>query len=110
MTDRVEATHYNSLADWHREGIRRFGNNDANWRFVCPVCGYVASVQEWRDLKGDAMIAFSCIGRLLPVCRDAFRGSGPGPCNYAGGGLFKLGPVTIGDREDRYFAFAEAGG
>lgn len=70
------------------------------WRFVCPICGYAASLQEWKDAGAPpGAWAFSCVGRWknTPVS-DAF-GPGPkvtgGPCNYAGGGLFRMNPVQI---------------
>lgn len=54
-------------------------------------------------------MAFSCIGRWLPEKSEAFSDS-PGPCNYAGGGLFRLNPVTIVNAdgtESQVFDFAE---
>lgn len=86
---------YDSLEAWHTEGVRRFGTDELLWRFVCPACGHVASV------------AFSCVGRFLKGSREAFGGKGPGPCNYSGGGLFGLNPVSIKGRVNRVFAFAE---
>jgi hypothetical protein len=35
--------------------------------------------------------------------QDAFD-KGPGPCNYAGGGLIRIAPIKIGDKY--YFDFA----
>lgn len=98
---------------WWAEGERRFGPNMAEWRFVCPACGHVASVADWKNAGASSgEIAFSCIGRRLPECRDAF-GDGPGPCNYAGGGLFRLNPVKVisamNGHENEVFAFADRG-
>jgi hypothetical protein len=91
-------------AEWNAEGERLFGPDQLKWKFVCPACGHIASVQDWKDAgaKSEAA-AFSCVGRWLAWCRDAFE-SGPGPCNYAGGGLFRLNPVHVG--EHQVFAFA----
>jgi hypothetical protein len=99
-------------ADWLAEGERRFGKNTADWRFSCPVCHHIARVQDWDDVGAGEAFGFSCIGRYLPSpARDAFGDKdAPGPCNYAGGGLFRLNPVRVVDDEGRVhemFAFAE---
>ena len=78
------------------EGKRLFGGDMTKWRFVCPVCGHVASMQDYIDAGADDMTGFSCIGRVIGG-RDAFTEKGQGPCNYAGGGLFRLSPIQIGD-------------
>lgn len=94
-------------AEWMQAGTALFGADTALWRFRCPACGYVASVKDWRNAGAEeGMIAFSCIGRLRPSPRDAFMAGGPGPCNYAGGGLFRLNPVDVDG--ERVFAFAES--
>ena len=51
-------------AEWLAEGKRRFGEDFNKWRFVCPVCGFVQSVQDYKDAGApqDA-VAFSCVGR-----------------------------------------------
>jgi hypothetical protein len=97
--------------EWKAEGERRFGADMSRWEFVCPVCGHHQTVQACRDAKvPDSCIGFSCIGRWLPKSREAFGGKGDGPCNYAGGGLFKLNPIAVSfpdGTEARAFAFAE---
>lgn len=94
--------------DWWAEGLRLFGTDTNGWRFICPACSHVATVADWKAAGApQGGIGFSCVGRWLPSCRDAF-GNGPGPCNYAGGGLFLLNPVVItsdGEEVTR-FAFA----
>lgn len=89
-----------SHAEWVAEGTALFGPAVADWRWVCPVCAYVTSIAEWRDAGApEGAYAFSCVGRWLPEAREAFArgpgGRGKGPCNYAGGGLFKLNPVIV---------------
>ncbi len=82
--------------EWIAEGTRRFGPDKMGWKFICPSCGYVASVADWRnagDEKGS-MTAFSCIGRLTGSEKQMFDKTG-GPCNYAGGGLFGLNPMKV---------------
>lgn len=101
-----------SYEDWVKEGERRFGKDRMKWKFKCPVCDHVASAQEWRDAgASDGQIAFSCIGRYLrgATARTIFESDKPGPCDYAGGGLFRMNPVIIeaGDGEYEYFEFAD---
>lgn len=97
--------------EWKAEGVRRFGPDPKQWKFVCPVCKYVAKVEEWIEVGARDAAAFSCVGRWRKESRDALRGGDePGPCNYAGGGLFRLNPVTVvypDGKEMDSFAFAE---
>ena len=55
--------------------------------------------------------AYSCVGRFIGGC-DAFdKKNTPGPCNYAGGGLFRLNPVQVTDDDGRVielFEFSDA--
>lgn len=88
---RVTMTH----EEWKAEAVRRFGPDMSTWRFVCPVCGHTYSVAEGDAANMQGAIGFSCIGRYVGAKRDALGGNGAGPCNYAGGGLFKLNPVTV---------------
>lgn len=92
----VERLSPRSQAEWIAEGKRLFGHDWMKWRFVCPGCGHIASVQDWKDAgAGEGAVAFSCVGRWLDHQRDWLTGRGPGPCNYAGGGLFGINPVPI---------------
>jgi hypothetical protein len=99
-----------TLAEWRAKATEMFGADQMRWRFVCPACGHVATVKDWRDVGAPPnTIAFSCVGRWSGTNRDAF-GKGEGPCNYAGGGLFKLNPVAVVDPDGHVmhaFAFAE---
>jgi len=92
MDDQVAMTY----EQWKAEAIRRFGEDPMAWRFRCPVCGHEASVRDYRDAgASEGAVGFSCIGRWVEGSRSALRGSGSGPCDYAGGGLFRLNPVTV---------------
>jgi len=88
-------TEYASPEDFWAAAIGLFGPTTDSWRFRCPVCGYVAEVREWRAVGAETSIAFSCVGRWREGSRRAFGGEGPGPCDYAGGGLFQVNPVTV---------------
>lgn len=96
--------------EWLAEGKRRFGDDLMSWRFVCPSCGHVATPMDWKAAgAAEGEVAFSCVGRHLDAPSDAF-GCGPGPCNYAGGGLFQINPIEVvysDGSSDHVFAFAE---
>lgn len=105
-----------TVSEWRAEAARRYGADAKSWRFRCPACGHVASVADW-DAAGapEGAVAFSCVGRYIEAGapREAFLAKGgPGPCTYAGGGLFKLNPVTVlpdgtapGDRAGAHSVF-----
>lgn len=80
--------------DWIAEAKKRYGEKANGWTFVCPMCQTKTTVKDWRDANAGDMSAFSCIGRTMAKPRDAFK-KGKGPCNYAGGGLFALNPITV---------------
>jgi hypothetical protein len=101
---------YVTHKEWCDEAIRRFGEDPMGWKFVCPSCGHVASVKDWKDAgASEGQVAFSCIGRALSSEKHIFDKTG-GPCNYAGGGLFGLNPVEVdfNGKTHRVFAFADA--
>lgn len=98
-------------SEWYAEGVRRFGPDETTWAFVCPACGHRQTVADYEAAGApEGHVAFSCVGRAFPTCREAFGGKGPGPCNYAGGGLFAINPVTIlddGKKRGPFFEFAD---
>ena len=109
MASPTEPTRITESA-WLQEVTRRFGPDSRAWRFCCPSCDHIASIQDWKDAgASEADFAFSCVGRHLPNPKRLF--DKPGPCDYAGGGLFKLNPVTVvreNGAEISLFAFAPA--
>jgi len=91
--------------EWLAEGRRLFGDDVLQWRFVCPSCGHVASVQDWKDAGApEGAVAFSCVGRYTGAGGEKTFAKSGGPCDYAGGGLIGLNPVEVGGT--RVFAFA----
>jgi hypothetical protein len=100
-------------AVWFAEAEKRYGADAKKWRFRCPVCDITTSVQEWKDAGAtEGAVAFSCIGRYLPT--DPHKAFGKHktkqPCDYAGGGLFRLNPIHVQDesgREHQVFDFAD---
>lgn len=85
-----------TLEEWQAEGTRRFGPQQRKWKFVCPSCGHVADSYDWEAAGApESAVAFSCLGRWKGGDPEkTFQRSG-GPCDYAGGGLFRLNPVKV---------------
>lgn len=101
-----------TFKQWREEGTRRFGDDRLAWKFVCPVCGHVATWKDWEDVGApEGAVAFACVGRWIDGSRIAFGDDdGPGPCNYTGGGLFRLNPLRITGPDGEsttFFDFAE---
>jgi hypothetical protein len=90
--------------EWLEEGERRFGKDKSKWKFKCPSCGHVASVQDYLNANAEDSIGFSCIGRYIGAEGDFLKQNGS-PCNYAGGGLLRINPMKIKDHGD-FFEFA----
>lgn len=90
---------YASIEEWRAEGERRFGQDIFRWRYVCPACGHVQAIEDFRPYKDRGATADtargSCIGRFAGTTRRAFGGSGPGPCDYTACGLLNICPVTV---------------
>lgn len=92
--------------EWFAEGKKRFGDDMMKWKFVCPACKHVAAVEDWKKAGApENTVAFSCVGRWI-------GGGDMGttkPCNYAGGGLFRLNPAEVimpNGSKHQAFAFA----
>lgn len=96
--------------DWVALGTELFGPDMLNWEFVCPACGNVAKVEDYRQYKDHGATpdtaTCNCIGRY-DGHMNVDMGTGK-PCNYTGYGLFDLCPVRVmdGEHEIRCFAFA----
>lgn len=100
-----------TLSQWLEEGKKLFGEDYTKWKFKCPACGHVQSVQDFIDIAIDGNNAYSeCIGRYTgkgsPVKGDT---SG---CNWAAYGLFGTlgnGRTVINEngKEIEVFEFAK---
>lgn len=99
-----------SAAQWNAEGEARFGPDRMAWYFTCPMCGNRANARDYHAVNApEGAVGFSCVGRWVknrPV-RKAFGGSGPGPCDYAGGGLFCVNPVIVEKPDGETVTFFE---
>lgn len=82
---------------WHAQGVALFGEDQMRWRFICPACNHVASVQDYKDAGAPSTAAgVACVGRFMPHRREAFA-AGTGPCDYSGKGLICISPVQVDD-------------
>lgn len=85
--------------EWEKKGIELFGEDRTAWRFVCPSCGHVASIndakEKYPEIKGRGWSPPSeCVGRYL---KDL-------GCDWCAYGLFH-GPLAI-ETEDGEVIFA----
>jgi hypothetical protein len=88
--------------EWRAEGVRLFGEDIKNWKFICPSCGNIQTINDFKKYKNKGAIPsdvyFNCIGRFSG---DGGHIGGNGgtvkPCNYTTGGFFNLSPVEIKD-------------
>lgn len=104
-----------TFEEWNNKGNEIFGTKNRNlWKFKCPACGFVQSFEDFikagaTEDESLGMIGFSCIGRVMEE-KGQFLGDKKQPCNYAGGGLIGLNPITIitpDGKKHNYFDFAE---
>lgn len=99
--------------EWMTEGERRFGEDFMDWKFVCPMCGHIASIREFKEAGADGPnCAYQeCIGRYMGKGSPA-KGDSSG-CNWAAYGLFGIpngkGIIVIADDDigTECFDFAE---
>lgn len=80
-----EKTKVIPVAEWKKMLDERFGS-PKEWKFVCPICGHVQSVQDFLDINVDANNVYhKCIGRF-----KADEG-----CDYTINGLIKICKTAI---------------
>lgn len=100
-------------AEWLAKGTALFGEDKLTWKFKCPSCGYVVCGNDYKALKEQgatgAHVGFSCIGRFMPNSSDFLhrKPEDPGPCNYAGGGLFTINPIVVTYGEGKHVEMFE---
>lgn len=99
--------------EWLDKGKQLFGDDMMQWEFVCPSCGHVQKVEDFRPFKDKGATPNSalieCIGRYDGHMENDI-GSGKSPCNYASYGLLNFNRVTVIEEdgtEHRCFAFKE---
>lgn len=91
------------------EANRRFGPKVHDWKFVCPACGTVQSVQQLLDAvlasggtKDDVhgYIGFSCIGRFTRQGDAGIAAKNRGEtwdkgCNWTLGGFLQMHSLEV---------------
>ncbi len=94
MTKKISPTKPKKITwkQWNEEGKKLFGADKRKWKFVCPSCGHIQSVESMiknnpklseKDLEGQ--FCFSCEGRHT-------EGRG---CDWTLGGFLQIQTVTI---------------
>ncbi len=103
--------------EWLNEGKRRFGPDFMKWKFVCPMCGHAAKVEDFKAVGADSpdCAYVECIGRYTgqgsPKGFDKREENGNG-CNWAAYGFFGIprGGVMVDGHHIFDFASSEEGG
>jgi hypothetical protein len=94
--------------EWLLKGEQLFGENMMGWRFVCPSCGNVQTMEDFRPYKAQGAtpddVRFNCIGRFSGAKGTLF--SSGRPCDYTSGGFFNIAPVTVVDGDEIFYCFA----
>lgn len=100
-----------TLAEWMNDGKELFGEDYSNWKFKCPACGHISSIQQFKESDADPNDAYQvCIGRVNGKGTKNQTDLGYG-CNWAAYGLFKTigkGRTVVTDegKEVKVFDFA----
>lgn len=118
---------YESFSDLLAKGEELFGKDRSKWKFVCPSCKAIITVQDWIDYAGSCEaarehIGYACVGRLIkqmqkisPNRNDPIHQIKVGHlfcntpidyCLYQTCSLFDLSPVTIKDTNSSFFQFS----
>ncbi|MDI6789935.1 MAG: VVA0879 family protein [Thermodesulfobacteriota bacterium] len=85
--------------EWLSELKERFGDDLTKWAFVCPACGKVSTVQEFKDAGADPNDAYqTCIGRHTGKGSPT-KNSKEG-CNWAAFGLYGGDVIVTEDKKE----------
>jgi len=106
-----------SLKEWLQEGERLFGPDKKQWKFKCPNCGHIQSIQDFIELREKGICDidgntayFSCIGRFdtrIPENKIGTISDKKSPCNYTNGGLFCFAKTFVIDEQGKKHAVFE---
>lgn len=95
--------------EWRARGKRLFGKDTNNWKFICPSCGNIQTIKNFKKYKNKGATPsdayFNCIGRFSG--KGGHIGGDGGtkkPCNYTTGGLIGLSPLRIKDNKGKIHA------
>jgi hypothetical protein len=99
-----------TLEEWKKEAIEKFGENPEDWKFVCPACGNVASGKDFKEAGAEQNdIYCTCIGRHNR--KESTTKKDEVGCDWAAYGLFQTlgkGRIVVTDegKEIQVFDFA----
>jgi hypothetical protein len=87
---KIETITRQTHQEWIIEGKQKYGDDYKKWKFKCPACSHISSVQDFIDAGADWNKAYQeCIGRINGKGEDGFKGKDKGfGCNWAAYGLF----------------------
>lgn len=74
--------------EWKKKGRELFGNDPRKWKFQCPRCGHIQTMEDLANVgceTPEQTAFFSCIGRWK-------KGVG---CDWTLGGLFHIHKVEV---------------
>jgi len=95
-----------------KELKRRFGENMLDWSFVCPACGKVSTVRDFKNAGAQPNDSFqNCIGRFTGKGSPTKKSKDG--CNWAAYGLFGTldkGDVVVCEDGDSIQVFAMSEG
>lgn len=86
LRNRIEIT----KADWYAAGMKRYGLQTAYWKFRCPACGEVFTIENWIKQNKNTNV-----GLVIQDCPAALNINDPNLCIWHGFG--SLNPVHIKD-------------
>jgi hypothetical protein len=89
-----------TLQKWKEKAEGLFGKDMTQWKFKCPQCGGVQTLQDFTDNSVENAIEkfyFSCIGRWVKN-----RG-----CNWTLGGLFQVHKTIVTSADGKNIAVFE---
>ena len=91
--------------EFYAEAKRRFGPKARDWKFVCPACGTIQSIQQYFDagLSQEAVhgvVGYSCIGRFTGQGDAGISAHHRGEpwdkgCNWTLGGLLRIHTLEV---------------
>jgi hypothetical protein len=95
-----------TLDEWLVEGEKRFGKDKMKWKFKCPMCGHVASIEEFINIGVDANVAYvDCIGRYTG--KGSPKKGDTSGCNWVAYGFLKTCGKGVLVNGEEIFDFAE---
>lgn len=82
--------------DFYKLGEKMFGPDKSKWKFKCPICGHVQSMEsvERHYVSEHGRSKFEAVKKYIYVYYNCEGRTNPSHgCNYSTGGLFKLGKM-----------------